>query len=592
MIGGYDIPVGADTFKTRKVYEVDRNLIATISNLWDTTSISTYAYGNDAIGRRTNRIDSGASVATNAFGYNTRSELIDAVMSTNVYSYAYDPIGNRLSASSAPPREISYLSNELNQYTNIIAAVTNSPTYDQDGNMLMHGSWTYTWNGENRLITASNQTIVITHAYDYMGRRFQKIVGTTTNRYLYDGWALIRETDGLDTNSYVYGLDLSGSIQGAGTIGGLLSAELDGTTVFYCYDANGNVTELAGTSGATVAKYVYGPFGGTLLADDTDSSGTVDDNPFRFSSKHLDDSTGWYYYGYRYYSPELGRWPSRDPIGEAGGENLYVTVANSPIGGIDILGYLLSYSSGTLTYPTFVASTQSGAATLSDYWTQALLYTALVPLGAGDPLSPGNLEAAQLLAHYLGGSGTMKTVPFGDLIDEASVPGSLTSVREDRSIDLIHAIETMRTLPAGAFKSSWGYVPMLSGGWHRAINGHRYAIDGSIFTPSSSGHLTGDLEFQLYDEYKFSSTPGSIFVAILGVSVLSNYDAYLLHKHGLAKEFEVRGTSETTKVDWRNPPSTGLGTVQKNEIRSSWRASRTRKIWLCGDDYVQVDLSL
>jgi len=42
--------------------------------------------------------------------------------------------------------------------------------------------------------------------------------------------------------------------------------------------------------------------------------------------------------GYRYYSPELGRWPSRDPIEEDGGKNLYAFVRNSPLVEVDPLG--------------------------------------------------------------------------------------------------------------------------------------------------------------------------------------------------------------------------------------------------------------
>jgi RHS repeat-associated protein len=56
------------------------------------------------------------------------------------------------------------------------------------------------------------------------------------------------------------------------------------------------------------------------------------------STKYLDDTTGWYYYGFRYYSPELGRWPSRDPIEEEGGINLYGWCANDGIDKNDYLG--------------------------------------------------------------------------------------------------------------------------------------------------------------------------------------------------------------------------------------------------------------
>ena len=70
-------------------------------------------------------------------------------------------------------------------------------------------------------------------------------------------------------------------------------------------------------------------------------SRTVDSGlhlPFRFSTKYLDEETGLYYYGYRYYSPELGRWVSRDPIEETGGLNLYEFCGNDGVGKVDGLG--------------------------------------------------------------------------------------------------------------------------------------------------------------------------------------------------------------------------------------------------------------
>jgi RHS repeat-associated protein len=44
------------------------------------------------------------------------------------------------------------------------------------------------------------------------------------------------------------------------------------------------------------------------------------------------------WYGYRYYDPMTGRWPSRDPIGERGGVNLYGFVGNEPASNYDFLG--------------------------------------------------------------------------------------------------------------------------------------------------------------------------------------------------------------------------------------------------------------
>ena len=57
-----------------------------------------------------------------------------------------------------------------------------------------------------------------------------------------------------------------------------------------------------------------------------------------FSTKYQDKETGLLYYGFRYYSPEMGRWLNRDPIQERGGVNVYIFVANNSIGFVDLLG--------------------------------------------------------------------------------------------------------------------------------------------------------------------------------------------------------------------------------------------------------------
>ena len=76
------------------------------------------------------------------------------------------------------------------------------------------------------------------------------------------------------------------------------------------------------------------PFGDILVS----SGALADENPFRFSSKYHDDETGLVYYGFRDYSPGLGRWTSRDPIGQQGGWNVYAFVANAALDRWDPLG--------------------------------------------------------------------------------------------------------------------------------------------------------------------------------------------------------------------------------------------------------------
>jgi RHS repeat-associated protein len=78
------------------------------------------------------------------------------------------------------------------------------------------------------------------------------------------------------------------------------------------------------------------PFGNIIRLTGT---GTIaKDNPFRFSTKRTDDNTDLVLYEYRPYSPSLGRWTSRDPIGEEGGPNLYGFVRNRPVSLLDFLG--------------------------------------------------------------------------------------------------------------------------------------------------------------------------------------------------------------------------------------------------------------
>jgi RHS repeat-associated protein len=232
-------------------------------------------------------------------------------------------------------------------------------THDTEGNLTFDGRWEYTWDGENRLIR--QETIVtvpaaakrkLEFAYDAENRRIRKQVFNWNGsawvlqkdlRFLYDGWNLISELDAANTilRNFVWGLDLSRTPQGAGGVGGLLAIREGTESHLPAFDGNGNVMALVKASDQSIsARYEYGPFGETLVVEENGVS-----NPFRFSTKYLDGETGLYYYGWRYYNPVTGRWPSRDPIEERGGINLYGMVANDPVNRWDVLG--LKEGSGT-----------------------------------------------------------------------------------------------------------------------------------------------------------------------------------------------------------------------------------------------------
>ena len=92
------------------------------------------------------------------------------------------------------------------------------------------------------------------------------------------------------------------------------------------------LTLLKSDQTAPTSRREYDAFGNTLV-----SEGVVPCS-FGFSTKMQDVETGLYYYGYRYYDPVNGRWPSRDPIAERGGVNLYGFVDNDPVSKRDYLG--------------------------------------------------------------------------------------------------------------------------------------------------------------------------------------------------------------------------------------------------------------
>jgi len=148
------------------------------------------------------------------------------------------------------------------------------------------------------------------------------------------------------TARYTWGTDVSGTLQGAGGVGGLLRADevvgtAAATTHYYWYDGNGNATGLMRANGTIDATYRYTAFGGK--ASETYTVGTFGErNRYRFSTKYLDNEVetveGTYYYGYRHYAVAMGRWTARDPIGEAGGMNEMVFVLNDSTSGWDYLG--------------------------------------------------------------------------------------------------------------------------------------------------------------------------------------------------------------------------------------------------------------
>jgi RHS repeat-associated protein len=181
---------------------------------------------------------------------------------------------------------------------------------------------------------------------------------------MYADWLLLMELQDGGTGfqpvrEYTWGLDFSGQVApaprgrrlsdsglpdaltAAGGIGGLLSVHDNALSLGYVYFADvqgniGQVVDLAAVSASAsmMTKYEYDAYGNRTLISSTHVQ------PFAFGTKYYDAESGLEYFGYRYYSPVLGRWASRDPLGEAGGDNLYSYVHNLPDSQVDPLGLI------------------------------------------------------------------------------------------------------------------------------------------------------------------------------------------------------------------------------------------------------------
>jgi RHS repeat-associated protein len=290
---------------------------------------------------------------------------------TNDYAYIYDNIGNSLYTSINAVTN-AYTVSSLNQYsaiTNLVDLSGYKLQHDTDGNMVRLDDHILVFDAENRLATytfgigSSTGMLRTAFAYDYLGRRVKKLSQESKQKnpggfvpltywhtnevttFVYDGWNLMHETVAntngtVDEIEYVWGLDLSGTRQGAGGVGGLLFEKRNGAIYIPCYDANGNITAYVDTNGTVRASYVYDAFGKTIAQ----SGDMADVFRFRFSTKYYDADTGLYYYGYRYYSPMLQRWINRDPIEEEGGLNLYEFCKNDSFNYYDYLGHIPDFA--------------------------------------------------------------------------------------------------------------------------------------------------------------------------------------------------------------------------------------------------------
>jgi RHS repeat-associated protein len=225
---------------------------------------------------------------------------------------------------------VSYTANALNEYSSVDSTAY---SYNSNGCLTGDGTWTFGYDSENQLTSATDGTTTVNFVYDPMHRQIQKaITGGDKPLFVYSGWQRIADYDGAANpptlqHRYVYGTSLDEILL-------QVSGTSPSVTVSYFYqDRLRNVVATADTTGTVTSRYKYSPFG-----DSSGLTGTIQG----FTGQRFDPEMQLYYFKRRYYSPKLGRFLQPDPA--KSGFNLYRYVNNDPANYVDPEGLVPTYS--------------------------------------------------------------------------------------------------------------------------------------------------------------------------------------------------------------------------------------------------------
>jgi RHS repeat-associated protein len=216
----------------------------------------------------------------------------------------------------------------MNQYPTVTPAGGSAETqnYDNNGNLTGDGTSTYSYDPENHLMTASNTGMTAAYAYDPLGRRETKTVGSTVTEFLNDGQDEIAEYDasGDVLRRFVPGPAINEPIVYE-NCSGATQPNCTGTGPSIEYYHTDHLGSVIATSGASQAiqegPYIYDPNG---------VGGLTTGQPFQYVGMYYDFETGLYYDRARYYSTQLGRFLQTDPVGYKDDIDWYTYVGNDP----------------------------------------------------------------------------------------------------------------------------------------------------------------------------------------------------------------------------------------------------------------------
>jgi RHS repeat-associated protein len=219
--------------------------------------------------------------------------------------------------------------------------------YDPAGNTLSDGIYTYTWDGESQLKSATSNGPTTNYLFDGDGRRVAKLnsSGVATKLYWYGtGSDALEETDGtgVTTNSNFNEYIFFGSAR-------IARRDYQSNVFYYVGDHLGTARAIAEVpAGQSAATQCYDadlyPFGGERAYTNTSS------NVYKFEGKERDAETGNDNFEAREYSNRFGRWLSADwsnvPVAVPYANltnpqtlNLYSMVADDPESFADLDGH-------------------------------------------------------------------------------------------------------------------------------------------------------------------------------------------------------------------------------------------------------------
>ena len=283
-------------------------------------------------------------------------------------SFIYDLAGNLL-RQQGQSQDSTY--NENNQLTD---DGTYTYKYDSKGNLTekTHKAdktvTRYHWDIENQLTQVTNHETetalpseTITYAYDALGRRIEKAIkdeegNETVKKYVYDNEDILMEfnKEGSMERYYVHGLGIDDPLAMLTDNKETRNDPMDFKTYYYHKDGMGSVTSLTDESGDEKEKYIYNAFGKMTIYDERDNKIEESQvgNPYSFTGREHDSETGLHYHRARYYSPDLARWISEDPIEFNGQDlNLYRYTLNNPVNWFDFFGDDTEYCKRDLDFP-------------------------------------------------------------------------------------------------------------------------------------------------------------------------------------------------------------------------------------------------